>query len=279
MLNAIFWSGGCARHELADTLQFSRSKTNTLAAGLLEQGLLDEVGLKLSRGGRRPETLRIDAQTGVLIGIDVGATSLDLALLRPDLTVVARHSQSADVQAGPGPIMSRLRALIPAMLADNGIAPEDVLSVGIGVPGPVNFAVGQLVNPPLMPGWDSFSIRDDLREVTSAPVFVDNDVNLMALGVLWRLHRQIQNFLVIKVGTGIGCGIVCHGELYRGTTGSAGDIGHICVDLDGPLCRCGNRGCVEAMAAAPAIVEMALEAAEIRPKPHSRGQAEGEGPA
>jgi len=261
MLEAIFWSGGSARHALADGLQFSRSKTNALAAGLLEQGLLDEVGLQLSTGGRRPETLRVHAQVGVLFGVDIGATSLDIAILRPDLSVVARHSQPADVQAGPGPIMARLRALMPAMLADNGISPEEVLAVGIGVPGPVNFAVGQLVNPPLMPGWDSFSIRDDMREVTPAPVFVDNDVNLMGLGVLWRLHRQIQDFLVIKIGTGIGCGIVCHGELYRGATGSAGDIGHIGVDLAGPLCRCGNRGCVEAMAAAPAIVEMAQEAA------------------
>lgn len=267
MLEATFWSGGCARHALADMLQFSRSKTNTLAAGLLEQGLLDEAGLQHSTGGRRPETLRVNGSLGVLFGVDIGATSLDLALLRPDLTVIARHSQAADVQGGPGPIMSRLRSLMPMMLAEHGIAPEAVLSVGIGVPGPVNFAVGQLVNPPLMPGWDSFSIRDDMREVTPAPVFIDNDVNLMALGTLWRQHRQIENFLVIKIGTGIGCGIVCHGELYRGATGSAGDIGHICVDLDGPLCRCGNKGCVEAMAAGPAIVAMAQEAAETGSSP------------
>lgn len=267
MLEAIFWSGGHARHGLADALQYSRSKTNALAAGLIEQGLLDEVGLQHSTGGRRPETLRVHAGIGVVFGVDIGATSLDLALMRPDLSVVARHSQPVDVQAGPGPIMARLRGLMPAMLAAHGIAPEEVLSIGIGVPGPVNFAVGQLVNPPLMPGWDSFSIRDDMREVTAAPVFVDNDVNLMALGVLWRLHRQIQNFLVIKVGTGIGCGIVCHGELYRGATGSAGDIGHICVDLDGPVCRCGNRGCVEAMAAAPAIVGMAMAAVETGESP------------
>ncbi|WP_210179597.1 ROK family protein [Bosea sp. PAMC 26642] len=211
--------------------------------------------------------MRIHAGIGIVFGVDIGATSLDLALLRPDLSIVARHSQVADVQAGPGPIMARLRALMPRMLADNGLSPDDVLSVGIGVPGPVNFAIGQLVNPPLMPGWDSFSIRDDMRQVTPAPVFVDNDVNLMALGALWRLHRQIENFLVIKIGTGIGCGIVCHGELYRGATGSAGDIGHICIDPDGPLCRCGNRGCVEAMAAAPAIVAMALEAVEAGDSP------------
>jgi glucokinase-like ROK family protein len=211
--------------------------------------------------------LRIHGRIGVLIGIDIGATSLDIALLQPDLAVIARHSQEADVQAGPGPIMARLRALIPAMLAQNRIARDRVIAVGIGVPGPVNFAVGQLVNPPLMPGWDSYAIRDDLREILDAPVFVDNDVNLMALGVLWRQRRQIENFLVIKVGTGIGCGIVCHGELYRGATGSAGDIGHIGVDPDGPLCRCGNRGCVEAMAAAPAIAAMGRQAAEAGRSP------------
>ncbi len=261
-MESIFWSGGCARHELAETLAFSRSKTNALAAGLLAQGLLNETGVQHSTGGRRPETLRLHGDIGVVFGVDIGATSLDLALLRPDLSVVAKHSQAADVAAGPGPIMARLRTLMPAMLANHGLSAEDVLSVGIGVPGPVNFAVGQLVNPPLMPGWDSFSIRDDMREVTPAPVYVDNDVNLMALGVLWRQHRQIENFLVIKIGTGIGCGVVCHGELYRGATGSAGDIGHIGIDIDGPLCRCGNRGCVEAMAAAPAIAAMATEAAE-----------------
>lgn len=262
LLEAAFWAGGVVRHSLADTLQFSRSKTNALAAGLLDQGLLDEAGVQHSTGGRRAETLRIHRRIGVLIGVDIGATSLDVALLGPDLSVIARHSQEADVQAGPGPIMARLRSLLPAMLMQNGVARDAVLAVGIGVPGPVNFAVGQLVNPPLMPGWDSYAIRDDLREILDAPVFVDNDVNLMALGVLWRQRRQIENFLVIKVGTGIGCGIVCHGELYRGTTGSAGDIGHICVDPEGALCRCGNRGCVEAMAAAPAIVAMGLEAAE-----------------
>jgi predicted NBD/HSP70 family sugar kinase len=105
------------------------------------------------------------------------------------------------------------------LLARCGLAAKDVLGIGIGVPGPVNFEIGQLVNPPLMPAWDSFSIRDYLREDYAAPVFVDNDVNLMALGELWRLKRSCNNFLVIKIGTGIGCGIVCHGEVYRGANG------------------------------------------------------------
>jgi glucokinase-like ROK family protein len=139
---------------------------------------------------------------------------------------------------------------------------RDVIGIGIGVPGPVDFESGQLVNPPLMPEWDAYSIRDDLRADHSAPVFVDNDVNVMALGELWRMQRSLPNFLVIKVGTGIGCGIVCHGEVYRGANGSAGDVGHICVDPAGPRCHCGNLGCVETMAAGPAIARATTDAAQ-----------------
>jgi glucokinase-like ROK family protein len=262
LLKAAFWSAGGSRHGMADRLGYSKSKANALIAGLVEQGLLMEAGLRPSSGGRRPETLQLHEGLGALLGVDIGATSLDVALLRPDLTVLAQHGESADVRQGPGVVLARVRTLMRELLARGGIGPRQVIGIGIGVPGPVDFESGQLVNPPLMPGWDSFSIRDYLREDYAAPVFVDNDVNLMALGELWRLKRSLNNFLVIKIGTGIGCGIVCHGEVYRGAAGSAGDVGHICVDQEGPRCHCGNVGCVEAMAAGPAITRMAVQAAE-----------------
>ena len=261
LLEAAFWSSGGSRHGLADQLGFSKSKANALIAGLVEQGLLAEAGLQESSGGRRPENLRLNGALGVVVGVDIGATSLDVAVLRPDLSVLAQHGEPADVRQGPGVVLARVRVLMRELLSRSGLQARDVLGIGIGVPGPVNFAAGQLVNPPLMPAWDSFSIRDVLREEYAAPVFVDNDVNLMALGELWRLQRSLTNFLVIKVGTGIGCGIVCHGEVYRGAAGSAGDVGHICVDQEGPRCHCGNLGCVEVMAAGPAITRMAVEAA------------------
>jgi glucokinase-like ROK family protein len=262
MLQTVFWSASSSRHTLASRLDCSRSKANALAAGLIEQGLLVETGLQPSSGGRRPETLQLAQGLGVLIGVDLGATSLDVAVMKPDLTVLARHGEDADVRAGPGLVLARVRELTRELLARCGMSPKQVIGIGMGVPGPVDFESAQLVNPPLMPEWDSFSIRDYLAEAFVAPVFVDNDVNLMALGELWRLQRGLQNFLVIKIGTGIGCGIVCHGEVYRGANGSAGDVGHICVDQAGPRCHCGNLGCVEAMAAAPAITRMALAAAQ-----------------
>ncbi|MBB1073453.1 ROK family protein [Rhodoferax sp. 4810] len=261
VLQTIFWSVGVSRYELSHRLAYSKSKTNSLVASLLDLGLLDEIGLLNSNGGRRAETLQLSSGLGVLLCVDLGATSLDLAVMKPDLTVLAQIAEPLDVRRGPGDVMSRVRVLMRQMLAQCDATAKQVIGIGVGVPGPIDFESGQLVNPPLMPNWDGFSIRDYLREEYSAPVFVDNDVNLMALGELWRLQRSLQNFLVIKVGTGIGCGIVCHGEVYRGANGSAGDVGHICVDTAGPRCHCGNLGCVETMAAGPAISRLATEAA------------------
>ncbi len=266
VLEGAFWSQDSSRQGLAASLGFSRSKANGLVSELVEQGLIEETGRRPSTGGRRPEALRLHRDLGLVAGVDIGATSLDIALLKPDMTVVARYNEPVDVRDGPGPVLARVRACLKTLSREH--APDGpLLAVGMGVPGPVNFGMGQLVNPPLMPGWDSFPIRDYMRDVAPAPCYVDNDVNLMALGALWRQRRQHRNFLVVKIGTGIGCGVICNGDLYRGQTGSAGDIGHICVDENGPLCSCGNRGCVEAMAAAPAIAAMARAAVDAGESP------------
>lgn len=262
VLEGVFWAHGPSRDGLATQLALSKTRANALVAGLIDAGWLDEVGPRASSGGRRAETLQLHRSLGVLLCADLGATSVEVAVLTPDLQVLARHGEAIDVRAGPGIVLSRMRTLMHELLGRSGLKPRQVIAIGIGVPGPVDFASGQLVEPPLMPQWDSYSIRDDLRADYDAPVWVDNDVNLMALGELWRLKRTLPNFLVIKVGTGIGCGVVCHGEVYRGANGSAGDVGHICVDPDGPRCHCGNLGCVETMAAGPAIARLATEAAQ-----------------
>ena len=262
VLEGVFWLHGPSRDALSQRLAFSRTHANAVVAGLIEQGWLDKGAQRESSGGRRAETLRLHPDLGVLLCADLGATSIEVAVLSLELQVLARHGEPIDVHAGPGVVLSRVRALMREMLARCELKPRDVLAIGLGVPGPVDFASGQLVEPPLMPHWDSYSIRDDLRADYEAPVWVDNDVNLMAQAELWRLKRELQNFLVVKVGTGIGCGIVCHGEIYRGANGSAGDVGHICVDPAGPRCHCGNVGCVETMAGGPAIAREAIAAAQ-----------------
>jgi glucokinase-like ROK family protein len=262
LLDHVFWSSSISREALATGSSFSKSRANAAVAGMLEQGVLEATGEQVATGGRRAETLRLARGLGVLLGVALGATGLEVGVLAPDLALLAHHSEPADVRDGPAIVLSRVRLLMRELLKQCGARPRDVIGIGIGVPGPVDFGLGQLVNPPLMPEWDAYSIRDDLRADYAAPVFVDNDVNVMALGELWRMQRGLQNFLVIKVGTGIGCGIVCHGQVYRGANGSAGDVGHICVDPHGPRCHCGNLGCVETMAAGPAIARAATEAAQ-----------------
>ncbi|MEO8410275.1 MAG: ROK family transcriptional regulator [Propionivibrio sp.] len=261
VLETIFWSSGISRAELAAQSGFSRSKANTAAAGLVERGLLDETGLQVSSGGRRAETLLLSASMGVLAAVDLGASGLNVALFSPGMTELAFQAEAIDVRDGPGVILPRVSEILGDLRKRCRISSEQVIGIGMGVPGPVEFGSGLLVAPPIMPGWEGFSTRDYLGAEYRAPVFIDNDVNVMALGELWRLQRNLPNFILIKVGTGIGCGIVCNGMIYRGTNGSAGDVGHICVDPAGVRCHCGNQGCVEVMAAGPAISRMASDAA------------------
>jgi glucokinase-like ROK family protein len=261
VLETVFWSSGIARAELAQRSGFSRSKANTAVAALVERGMLDETGPQASSGGRCPETLRLSSSMGVLAAIDLGASSVDVALFAPDMTELAYHAEPIEVRDGPGVVLPRVRAILRELRTRCNIRSEQVIGIGMGVPGPVEFGSGLLVAPPIMPGWEGFSIREFLREEYHAPAFIDNDVNAMAIGELWRLHRDLPNFIVVKIGTGIGCGIVCNGMIYRGSNGSAGDVGHICVDPAGARCHCGNQGCVEIMAAGPAIARMGTAAA------------------
>jgi glucokinase-like ROK family protein len=256
--------GPLSRNTLASFAGYSRAKVTSLVNTLLESGLLKEVGDGDSHGGRRPRLLNFNDALGYVAGVDIGATSLDIAVA--DLTgkVISTGSTAADVRHGPEHVLRSVTEGIQAMLAEREIASERLFGIGIGVPGPVEFSSGLLIAPPIMPGWEAFPIRDFMMmDFPNALVIVDNDVNVMALGELRAgAGREVENFLFIKIGTGIGCGIVCQSEIYRGSSGCAGDIGHICVDKQGPICHCGNQGCLEAMAAGPPIAKRAIAAAQ-----------------
>ena len=199
-----------------------------------------------------------------IVGVDIGATSVDIALADLNAQVLARDSAAIDVRDEPLALLGEIKQRVLALLAKRGLRADQVLGVGVGVPGPVDFAKGVLVVPPLMPAWEGLSIRGYFHAAfPSSFVAVDNDVNIMALGELKAgAGASVDNFIFVKIGTGIGAGIVCNGQVHRGSNGSAGDIGHISADHNGPICRCGNPGCLEMMAAGPAIANRAVEAAQ-----------------
>ncbi|MBI9050791.1 MAG: ROK family protein [Anaerolineaceae bacterium] len=221
------------------------------------------MGEDQSRGGRRARLVNFSAQAGYIFGVDIGATSVDLALADFTGGILSRTDAAANVLDGPPILLDQVKSMMLSMLEEQSIPIEKIRGIGIGVPGPVEFSTGLLISPPIMPGWEAFPIRETFNEVfAQAVVMVDNDVNVMALGELRRGKIKAENCIFIKIGTGIGAGIVCKGKIYRGNIGCAGDVGHICVDYNGPLCHCGNVGCVEAMAAGPAIAAKAMQAAK-----------------
>ena len=255
-----------SRARLTESLGVSRSKVAGEVGQLLEAGLLAEDGYGESEGGRRSSLLRVSRDVGFVAGVDLGATSIDVALTTLGSGLVSRSGEPADIRRGPEKILGRVKELLAALLEEQGAGAGDVLAIGVGVPGPVEQVSGLPTSPPIMPGWDRFPVRDYFVDEYAAPVFVDNDVNVIALGEHWGgVGRGVDNMVYVKIGTGIGSGIIAAGRLYRGSQGSAGDIGHICVDPNGPACSCGNVGCLETMAAAPGIVREATKIAEQEP--------------
>jgi glucokinase-like ROK family protein len=251
--------GPNSRAELGDHVDLSRSKLAVEIDRLLETGLVVADGLAASRGGRRSHNVRLTPELRFL-GVDIGATSVDVAVTNPELEILGHLNQPMDVREGPVAVFDQVLAMV-AKLRDSGVA-EGFDGAGIGVPGPVRFPEGVPVAPPIMPGWDGFPVREALSQELGCPVMVDNDVNLMAMGEMQAgVARSVRDFFCVKIGTGIGCGIVAGGEVHRGTTGSAGDIGHIQVESEGRQCPCGNRGCLEAYFGGSALARDAEAAA------------------
>jgi glucokinase-like ROK family protein len=251
------------RPDLVRRLGLGRNVVSQRVTQLIDFGLLDEGHLAPSTGGRPSRELRFRAEIGCLLVAELGATELQAGLSDLDGVLLAQHTEACDVAAGPEATLARLEQIFSELLAARP-SPVPVWGVGIGLPGPVEFSKGRPIAPPIMPGWDGYPVRDRLAAAYQAPAWVDNDVNVMALGELRTgIGRHEQELLYVKVGTGIGAGLISAGRLHRGAQGAAGDIGHVSVlDDDSVLCRCGNTGCLEALAGGYALSRDGLALAQ-----------------
>ena len=244
-----------SRSELVARTGLGRAIVARRVGELIDRGLLAEGDVGPSTGGRPPRQLTFRADAGHVLVADLGATSIDVAVTSLDGRILGHHDEPARIEDGPDACLDRVDDLLDALLRTTRTIPGQLWGVGIGVPGPVEFETGRPISPPIMPGWDGYPIRERFSARYRAPVWVDNDVNLLALGE-WRsgVAAGHDNVVVIKVGTGIGAGIISDGRIHRGAQGSAGDVGHIqVVDDPAVVCRCGNIGCLEAVAGGAAI--------------------------
>jgi glucokinase-like ROK family protein len=255
VLGEVRSSGSRSRAELVERTGLSRGVVAQRVGELLDLGLVTESEYGPSTGGRPPRRVAFRADAGHLLVADLGATSIDVAVTDLDGRILGHRDEPADVATGPEACLSRIEELFDEMSAATRDLPGRLWGVGIGVPGPVEFRSGRPVSPPIMPGWDGYDVRERFTARYAAPVWVDNDVNVLALGE-WRSGIAVghDNVVVVKVGTGIGAGIISNGRIHRGTQGAAGDVGHIqVVDAASIVCRCGNVGCLEALAGGAAI--------------------------
>ncbi len=241
------------RAELVALTGLARSTVAQRMEALLSQRLVVPAGGSVSTGGRPPQMFAFNREAGVVLAADLGATHSRLAVTDLGGDVLAEGAEDVAIAEGPEAVLGWLETKLDALLDEVGRSHDDVRGVGVGVPGPVEFATGTPVAPPIMPGWDGYRVADRLADHFGAPTLVDNDVNIMALGEHWKAWRAYDHLLYVKVGTGIGCGIITDGRIHRGAQGAAGDIGHIHVPGNEEICRCGNRGCLEAVAGGGAM--------------------------
>jgi glucokinase len=194
------------------------------------------------------------------IGIDIGGTSIVGALIaREDARILARHVIPTHSQAGIEDGLMRLQGLVTSLLAET--QHPRISGIGIGSSGPIDAANGLICNPFTLPGWDGIPVVPHLSQVFGVPACLLGDCQVAALGEHWNgAGRGAQKMVYVTVGTGIGGGVVVDGRLYRGV-GDANEVGHQVIDLNGPPCYCGARGCWEMLAAGPAIARMAAEEA------------------
>lgn len=257
--------GPLSKAQLADRLQVSRTTVAAEVGRLVELGLAQEAGPAASRGGRRSTMVDLAGDIR-FVGIAIGATGISVGVTDGRLAVLATRHLACDIREGPEVVLGAALEAVREVLDEVGA--ERPMGVGIAVPGPVDFHQGVPVAPPIMPGWDGYPVRDAVSRTLGCPVLLDNDVNVLAIGEQHAgVARSVRDFLFVKIGTGIGCGIVIDGELYRGADGCAGDIGHIRVDEFGPACACGNTGCLEAFSGGAALARDATAMARTGRSP------------
>ncbi|MFI1680690.1 ROK family protein [Streptomyces sp. NPDC020607] len=241
------------RADIARLTGLARSTVSQRVDALIAHGFLAEESDGGSTGGRPPRRLRLRTREHAVAGVDLGASHCRVALMDIGGETLALREDPLSIADGPQAVLGHVERTLRTLLKESGRDAGGLKSIGVGVPGPVEFSTGRPVDPPIMPGWHQFPIPEFFADRFGPRALVDNDVNVMALAEQRRAFPDTRYLLYIKVGTGIGCGIVADGRLHRGAQGSAGDIGHIRVgDVEDP-CRCGNTGCLEAVAGGAAL--------------------------
>ena len=242
------------RQEIQALTGLSRVTVSQSVQELLADGVLVEANSLPSSGGRKASSLAINPSHGFIAIAYFSATSLSIAVANLAGEIIKIKTAEVKIELGPEIALPLAVDSLTELL--KGISKSKLLGIVIGVPGPVDHLNGTVINPPIMKGWDGINIVNFFERKFKVKVFLENEVNLMAIAEHRMIYPEIENLLLVKMSTGIGSGLIINNKLFRGAQGSAGDIGHIQIDALKDLpCRCGHYACVESFSSGWALIE------------------------
>ncbi|UZN04485.1 ROK family transcriptional regulator [Cellulomonas sp. S1-8] len=261
ILDVIRAAGTISRVELTRATGLTAATISTVVRRLIDEGLVVEAGRAESTGGKPRMLLQLDPAARFAVGVHLDHAGITYVIANLGGQVVARWRRPGTGSDDPRDVVARIAAEISATVARVGVDPARLLGVGVVSPGPLSTSTGMTLAPPVMQHWADFPLAEAIEDAVGLPVLLDNDATASALGEYWSGGVPTGAVCAaLYMATGIGAGIIVDGTVYRGRSSNTGEIGHVCVDVDGPRCWCGGRGCVEVLAGPTAVVARATAA-------------------
>lgn len=257
LLDLIRTHKGISRAELARITGLSPTATGVIISDMLKKGYIHEKGIGKSKGGRRPVLFELKPCSYYSVGVDLESENINLTVIDITGKIVSNHNITFNKSMSPGKVQKLITEEILQTLKKTGIKKENVTGIGISIAGIVDVNKHNILLAPNL-GWENIVLPKEFKEFENIPVYLENESRCSAIAEHWLGScRGIDDFVCINIKSGIGSGIFTRGKLYGGSIGSAGEIGHITVCENGPLCGCGNRGCLETVASVDKVIEKA----------------------
>lgn len=270
---------GVSRVELAATTGLSAQTVSNVSRRLLDEGLVREAGKRIDGPGKPRIMLELDPRGRYAVGVHLDPAVITYVVLDLRGEIVTHSRSRTPVGAEPAAIIREMAESVEAIISEAGVSRERILGVGIAAPGPIDLERGVVIDPPLLEGWHQVRLRDELAAALSLPVLIEKDVTAAVVAERWMSgDRASEDVAFVYYGTGMGIGFAVGGDVVRGSSGNAGDAGHIVVQTvgdpagaaPGPVCSCGRRGCVGELVMPRHLVERAVDEG-ILEKPSARG--------
>jgi len=261
VLNQIRTHKSISRAELSQITELSPTAIGTITSNLLDKGYIHEIGIGSSNGGRKPVLFELKPNSFYSIGIDIDINHISVVLIDITGRIVYENLSVMPDSTAFEDVTARIEDVIRGILERFPIGLNKLLGIGVSAPGMINSETSEIVFAPNLK-WNNVDVKSHLISFLDVPIYVENDAKTSAICENW-IGSCVgeKNFICLNIKAGIGSGIFTDGKLYRGVSGSAGEVGHIVVDMNGPRCACGNYGCLEAMASTSTIVEKVKELA------------------